>query len=87
MKNLRAFKVVTIPQTDTEPTRSKVTDIRFNQSIVLSYGAHTPSTENELVIDYLKKRGIIVIFQAWEEKNGRHTYTLLLSANFDKRIK
>ena len=87
MKNLRAFKVVTIPPTDTSPVKVKVTDIRFNQSIVLSYRANTPSTENELVIDYLNKLGIEVIAQAWEEKHGQQQYTLLLTPNFDKRLK
>lgn len=87
MKNLRAFKVVTIPANDNDPIKVKVTDIRFNQSVKLSYGAETPRTENELVIDFLSKKGIEVIAQAWEEKNGQQQYTLLLSPNFDKRIK
>jgi len=87
MKNLRAFKVVTMPPTDKKPIRVKITDIRFNESATIGYGANTPSYEKELVIDFLASKGIEVIAQAWEEKNGQQQYTLLLSPNFDKRIK
>lgn len=87
MENLRAFKVVTIPQTDTKPERVKVTDLRYNESIVLSYRAATPSTENALVIEFLKGKGIEVMAQAWEEKNGQQQYTILLTSDFNNHIK
>lgn len=87
MQNRRAFKVEAVPATDTKPARVKITDLRFAQSAVISYGAGKATSLNQRAIEYLKGRNIEIDSQAWaEDKNGWHQYTLLLTTNFTDKI-
>ncbi len=87
MENLRAFKVTTLPATDTKPTRVKIEDIRYNKSVIISYSAQSPNTEQELIIWYLKNLGIDIISQAWaENKQGQSLYTIYLTKNFTSKL-
>ena len=88
MENLRAFKVEAVPAGDNTPARVKITDLRFSQSLTISYSAGSASTAKELATEFLQKKGITVIANAWaENKQSEHLYTLLLSNNFTNRIK
>ena len=90
MKNLRAFKIETIPATNTNPARVKITDLRFAKTIKISHsnppGVGNPNKYN--AENYLNSKGIEVMAQAWsEDKDGRHQYTILLTDNFTNQIK
>lgn len=88
MKNLRAFKITTLQATDTKPVRLKITDLRFDKSVIIGYSAGSASDANGRVREYLKENGIEITFQAWHEINGnQHSYTLLLTDNFTTNIK
>lgn len=84
---LRGFKVEGLQATDTKPARIKITDLRYNTSVIVSYGASTTSREKERAIEFLQDLGIEVKAHAWCEKNGQHQYTVLLSDNFNTQIK
>lgn len=87
MKNLRAFKVETIPATNTKPERIKLTDLRFSKSVTLSYGVTTASTADKRAIEYLNERGIAIDSQAWSENaQGQHQFTLLLTTDFNNQL-
>ena len=87
MENLRAFKVTTLPATDTKPVRVKIQDIRYQDQVIISYLASSPSTEQELIIWYLKGLGIDILSQAWaENKQGQSLYTIYLTKNFTSKL-
>lgn len=87
MYKRRAFKIQAVPATNTKPTRVKITDLRFAQSVVINYGATSASTMNERAIEYLNSQNIFIDSQAWaENKDGQHQYTLLLTTNFTDKL-
>lgn len=87
MKSFRAFQIETVPATNTKPARIKIKDLRFSESIVISYGQGKATTANERAIEYLKSRNIDIVSHAWaENKNGWHLYTILLTDNFKDQI-
>ena len=83
----RAFKVVYFGATDTKPARIKITDLRFNKSVIVGYSAASASTGHDRAIEYLNDLNIPVTGQAWHELNGQHQYTVLLSTNFNNELK
>jgi len=88
MENLRAFKVVTLLATNTKPIRIKITDLRFDETVIIGYTAKGSPRENDRVCEFLAEKGIEIVAQAWREIKGQiHDYTILLTENFDKRIK
>lgn len=88
MNNLRAFKVTTLPPTNHRPVRIKITDLRFDETVIIGYTATSSSTQNKRAIEFLSEKGIEVTAQAWREIDGHiHDYTLLLTENFNQRIK
>ena len=88
MENLRAFKITTLQATDNKPVRIKITDLRFDETVIIGYTADGRSNQNDRVTDFLEEKGIEIIAQAWREIKGNiHDYTILLTENFDQRIK
>lgn len=89
MENLiryRAFKVDVMPATNTKPERVKVTDLRFDKSIVLGY--HFNATHaKETAIEYLAKLGIDVVAEAWAETKNVFNCTYLLTTDFNIQLK
>ncbi len=87
MENLRAFKVTTLPATNSKPTRVKLQDLRFDKTIILNYSAKSSSNEKDLIVDYLKQLGIDIIAQSWSENTeGQHQYSIYLTDNFDIQL-
>ena len=78
MENLRGIKVTFLQATDTKPSRQKLTDLRYNKTVILG------ASQN--AADYLKEKGISIKAQTWSEKNGRQEYTILLTDNFSDEI-
>ena len=68
----RAFEVSHVPATNTRPTRVKIKDLRYEKSIILSYGADEKTTE-ELALAYLGKKGIKISALAM----GKNEFSLL----------
>ncbi len=87
MQNLRGFKAEAKPATNSAPERVKLTDLRYNKTIILSYGANTASNQKNRVIEHLESLGIKIIAQTWAEVSGRHTYSIYLTDNFDTELK
>ena len=88
MKNLRGFKAETKQATDTAPEKIKLTDLRFNKTITISYGATTASGQKDRIIEYLKELGIEITAQTWAENTrGQHLYSIYLTDNFNIQIK
>lgn len=83
----RAFKVNAVPATNTKPARVKITDLRFDKCIVISYSAKSPDNAIDLTIAHLAKLGIAVVAEAWAEVDNRFEYDLLLTENFDIQLK
>ncbi len=87
MENLRAFRVTTLPATNSKPVRVKVQDLRYDKSIILKYSAKSASNEKALVIDHLNSLGIEITAQAWSEnKDSQHQYSIYLTNNFDIKL-
>ena len=87
MKNYRAFKVESLPPTNTNPAKVKITDLRFSKSVVLNYSAHSADNSKDLAIEYLKGLNIEIAAQAWHEnKNSVHQYSLYMTENFTDQI-
>ena len=84
--NLRAFKAVSIPATDTKPNRIKITDLRFNQSIICGYSAEGASEFTARVEEILTKYNIPVLHKAWSEGLTQN-YSLFLTNNFTNKLK
>ena len=87
IQNFRGFKVQYLPSTDTKPARIKITDLRFNKSVLVNYSAQSASNGQDRAIEYLKGLKIPVIAQTWHEKDGQHQFTILLSDNFNNSLK
>ena len=84
MKNYRGIKADSIPATNTKPVRIKLTDLRYNKTVVLSYGANTPDNQKDRVIQYLETKGIEIQAQTWSEGSQKHT--IYLTDNFTNQI-
>ena len=87
IQNFRGFKVETMPATNTNPERIKITDLRFNTVVKIGYTAAGASGQIERTREYLQGLGILVTAQTWCEINGQHQYTILLSTNFNNQLK
>ena len=87
MRTYRGFKVETMPATNTQPARVKITDLRFAKVIILHYSAHSSDNSKDIAIHYLQSLGIEVIAQTWcENKYSVQQYSIYLTENFTKQI-
>lgn len=87
MQNLRGFKITVIEATDIYPEKIKIEDLRFSNKKIISYSFDSPNSCTELAIWYLKKLGIEIQFQTWQEKAGITINTILLTHNFKIKLK
>lgn len=83
MNNLRMFEVRFIGPSNFRPARVKITDLRHGKSVTLSYD-YDYDRASKQAVDYLAKRGIPVVSQAWDEKTKKD---YLLSDNFTTDLK
>lgn len=82
----RGFKVETINATNTKPVRVKITDLRYNKKVLLSYGAKHDNF-NDLLQDFFNSKNILIEAQTWaEDSSSKHLYNIYLTENFDTQI-
>lgn len=78
MQNLRMFSVKYIPCTNTRGSRIKITDMRREQSVIMSYSSDGGKAY-EQAKELLESCGIPVLFHTWDEKTQD---SFLLTDNF-----
>lgn len=88
MKKYRAFKIEYLGANDIKPARIKITDIRFNQTVIVNYTTKGSPEGHNRAIEFLKDKGIEIVGETWAENNlSQHLYTILLTENFTARLK
>lgn len=81
LPNLRAFEIKYQGPTNHRGSRVKITDLRFNKSVTISYQYKYDNTFDQAV-DFLKTKEIEIISKA----EGKECY-ILLTNNFTNQIK
>lgn len=88
VNRFRAFKVAYLGSTDTKPARIKITDLRYDKSIIVHYTAKGAKNGEDRAIEYLQSIGINIAAKAWAEIKGQiHNYDILLTDNFSTDLK
>lgn len=78
----RGFKVDYLGATNNKPVRIKITDLRYDKSIIVGYSAKGKDRGIDRAIEVLKEIGIEVSGVLWAEKGGVFMYDVLLSEDF-----
>ena len=81
MKNYRMFECKYLPVTDTKPMRMRITDTRFNKSVVISRRDRDQFIDD--CIDVLTAMGITLTGKSWNEKTGM---SYLFTEDFDTQL-
>jgi hypothetical protein len=77
------FKVTFLGPTNTQGSRLRITDLRYNKSIVLSK-SYNYSNITEQSIKYLSdKLGIDIVAHAWDDVKGTD---YLMTTNFNTQL-
>jgi hypothetical protein len=79
----RMFKVTFLGPTNTQGSRLRITDLRYNKSIVLSK-SYNYSNITEQAIKYLSdKLGIDIVARSWDDVKG---IDYLMTTNFNTQL-
>lgn len=82
MQNLRMFEVKYLGATNTRGSRVKITDTRFQKSVILSVSYKV--TVLEQAKEFLESKGIKLVSRTWDERT-KNDY--LMTDNFMTQIK
>lgn len=84
----RSFKIEHVQSTNHLPDRIRITDLRFNKTIIISYGPNTEDQQTARAIEFLNSLGINIAAHTWAENSqSQHLYAILLTDNFTIQIK
>lgn len=70
MIRYRIFKVTTVKETNTKPTRIKIEDLWRGGKIVIGYTAEGPSTRTERVVQFLNEKGITICADSYDQHSS-----------------
>lgn len=83
MQNLRMFEVKYLGPTNTRGSRVKITDTRFQKSVILSK-SYKFDDVLEQAKEFLESKGIKLVSRTWDERT-KNDY--LMTDNFVSQIK